>query len=99
MDEQKKKKNFGKTFVITVVLLTSVSFLSFHVVQSGLMNEIQEYFPQSYRIISPELPEEISFAGEPVPLDQFEVREKLDREMTVGTYWHSAMILYIPKKG
>ncbi|MCK9627190.1 MAG: lytic transglycosylase domain-containing protein [Bacteroidales bacterium] len=41
----------------------------------------------------PELPSEISFAGEAVPLNYFDVRESLQREMTVITYWHSSMIL------
>lgn len=97
MRSKKTNDGFSKTFVITLTVLISVTFLSFYVVQKGLNNTIQEYFPQSYRIVSPELPDEISFAGEQVPLDQFEVREKLDREMTVGTYWHSAMILYMKR--
>ncbi|MBC8173910.1 MAG: lytic transglycosylase domain-containing protein [Chitinophagales bacterium] len=35
------------------------------------------------------LPEALSFAGEAVPLHDFEVRERLDRELLVNTYWHS----------
>lgn len=97
MDNMNKKKTFVKSFIVVTAVLTSVSFLSFNVVQNGLTEEIQEYFPQSYRIVSPELPKEISFAGEPVPLEKFEVKERLDREMTVGTYWHSAMILYLKR--
>lgn len=43
----------------------------------------------------PELPEEISFAGEAVPLKYFDVRESLQREMTVITYWHSSLLLIL----
>jgi len=43
--------------------------------------------------VIPELPSGISFAGEEVPLKYFDVRESLQREMTVITYWHSSMIL------
>ena len=43
--------------------------------------------------VIPELPSRISFAGEEVPLKYFDVRESLQREMTVITYWHSSMIL------
>ncbi|MBS4033604.1 MAG: lytic transglycosylase domain-containing protein [Ignavibacterium sp.] len=50
-------------------------------------------FPQNYRIISPEVPKEIYFAGERVPLENFEVYERVDREILVNTYWHSATIL------
>lgn len=52
-----------------------------------------ENFPQNYRIISPEVPKEIFFAGERVPLENFEVYERVDRELLVNTYWHSSTIL------
>jgi membrane-bound lytic murein transglycosylase D len=39
------------------------------------------------------IPDSANFAGEPVPLDVFYVREQFDRELTVNTYWHSATIL------
>lgn len=35
------------------------------------------------------LPKDLAFAGEPVPLNDFEVKERLDRELLVNTYWHS----------
>jgi hypothetical protein len=43
--------------------------------------------------VIPELPSKIYFAGEEVPLKYFDVKESLQREMTVITYWHSSMIL------
>ena len=38
------------------------------------------------------IPLEIDFAGEAVPLDDFEVRERLDRELLVNGYWHSSTL-------
>ncbi|MBK7566701.1 MAG: lytic transglycosylase domain-containing protein [Bacteroidetes bacterium] len=38
------------------------------------------------------VPATISFAGEPVPLNDFEVLERMDRELTVTGYWHSSTI-------
>ncbi|MBC8048410.1 MAG: lytic transglycosylase domain-containing protein [Fimbriimonadaceae bacterium] len=35
------------------------------------------------------LPKQLTFAGEDVPMHDFEVRERLDRELLVNTYWHS----------
>lgn len=35
------------------------------------------------------LPEKIAFANEQAPLTSFDVRERLDRELLVNTYWHS----------
>ncbi len=39
------------------------------------------------------LPRKMTFAGEPVPLNLFYVREALDRELTINTYWHSQSLM------
>ena len=54
-------------------------------------------FPQDYKIISPKIPDNISIFGEGVPLENFEVYERVDREVMVNTYWHSATILAIKR--
>lgn len=43
------------------------------------------------------LPDTVDFAGESIPLDLFYVREQLDRELTVNTYWHSATLLTLKR--
>jgi len=43
------------------------------------------------------LPANVSFAGENVPLDDPEVRERLDRELTVNAYWQSSTILMLKR--
>ncbi|MBN1340427.1 MAG: lytic transglycosylase domain-containing protein [Bacteroidales bacterium] len=53
----------------------------------------KKVFRENYRIFSPVLPGEIEFAGERVPLHLIHIREKLDREILVNTYWHSATLL------
>jgi len=40
-----------------------------------------------------DLPEELSFAGEKVPLEQGDVVERLERELYVNAYWESNLIL------
>ena len=47
---------------------------------------------QYYKIVAVPIPDKISFAGEQLPLDIFYVREALDRELSVNTYWHSATL-------
>lgn len=49
-----------------------------------------------YKWYAPELPKSISFAGEAAPLDRWEVRERLDRELLVNYYMHGSL-LYIMK--
>lgn len=41
------------------------------------------------RIQAVKLPDKVTFADEQVPLKNFDVRERLDRELLVNTYWHS----------
>ena len=43
------------------------------------------------------LPEKLSFAGEEVPLKYFDVRESLDRELQLNTYWHSQTLLILKR--
>lgn len=43
------------------------------------------------------LPDKLEFAHEPVPLDNFDVRESLDREMLSVANFHSQALLYIKK--
>jgi len=43
------------------------------------------------------IPDSIAFAGDLVPMDIFYVREQLDRELTVNTYWHSSTILTLKR--
>lgn len=38
------------------------------------------------------LPEEITYCGEKIKLDQFDIRERLDKELIVNTYYHSSTI-------
>ena len=38
-----------------------------------------------------------TFAGEEVPYDNFDAMERLDRELTVNSYWHSSTLINIKK--
>ena len=57
--------------------------------QSGVTNESK--LPQV--ITSVNLEKMYSFAGEPVPADNFDAMERLDRELSVNSYWHSSTLL------
>jgi membrane-bound lytic murein transglycosylase D len=54
-------------------------------------------YPQDYRIISPPIPDELDFAGELVPFERFDIRERVEREFITNTYWHSFTILAIKR--
>lgn len=51
----------------------------------------------TYKVYALELPDTLSFAGEKVPLDSPDLRERLDRELLVNTYWQSNMMLLLKR--
>lgn len=50
-----------------------------------------------YRSYALNLPKKMEFAGNAVPLEEFDVLERLDRELHVNTYWQSNTLLMIKK--
>ncbi len=52
---------------------------------------------EGYRITAIEIPEDLNFAGEPVPFDDPEVLERVDREFLVNTYWQSNALLLMKR--
>jgi membrane-bound lytic murein transglycosylase D len=52
---------------------------------------------KNYNVYSVNLPERLDFAGEEVPLHQPDIRERVDREFLVNTYWQSNGILLIKR--
>lgn len=64
--------------------------------QSG-ENTAVEKSKGNYFVRALKIPEDIHFAGDPVPIEQNDVKERLDRELLVNTYWRSNMILLIKR--
>ncbi len=60
-------------------------------------NHPADDFPQGYRIMTPEVPDYLVFAGERIPTENYEVKERIEREFIVNTYWHSATLLAIKR--
>ncbi|MGX1023912.1 lytic transglycosylase domain-containing protein [Psychroflexus sp. MBR-150] len=54
-------------------------------------------FEENYNVFSIDVPKSLNFAGEPVPLDQPDIYERMDRELLVNTYWQSNGILMIKR--
>lgn len=53
----------------------------------------EEEFINDYNIYALPIPEKMDFAGESVPLNDPDVRERMDRELLVNTYWQSNALL------
>ncbi len=54
----------------------------------------QEKFNQDYRVYSLNIPQDLTFCDEEVPVYDQDIYERLDRELLVNTYWQSNSLLY-----
>ncbi len=59
----------------------------------------RDFVKENYSVYAIELPENISFAGENVPINNTDVHERLEREFHVNTYWHSQTFLSHKRAG
>ncbi|HCY76849.1 MAG TPA: murein transglycosylase [Ignavibacteriales bacterium] len=96
------KKNKGYYFFAGVLSVTGILFVLSNLFFTNGIDSLEaenpaESFPQDYKIISPKIPQNIYIFGEGVPLENFEVYERVDRELLVNTYWHSATLLAIKR--
>lgn len=74
------------------VIITSQSFGYFS--RSDVHRSLPDtaYFNRAYK-----LPENVTFAGERMPLENFDTRESLERELIISAYRHSSTILIIKR--
>ena len=95
------KTTLNRILLLTTVILFSVMtflLLSFAGDSGVKAEDISPKEPKKVlTIVSPEIPDEISFSGEKVPLNVYYVRESLDRELLVNAYWHSSTILMLKR--
>jgi len=89
------KKIFFVALILSVLILASlVIFQSFSDKPEKVIIEKEVLPPMSILPVhSVIIPEKLDFASESVPLDVFYVKESLDRELLVNTYWHSSSLM------
>jgi hypothetical protein len=89
------RKTILTVFVLagTIIIILSIaqSFKSFDSRQA----EVHQASDTIYYIKSYKLPENVTFADEKMPLDNFDTRESLEREILTSAYRHSSTILII----
>lgn len=90
---------FGSLAMVAIVLFINATkdatdsyfpFIKSNAKQENLALPLQNAFAVKF-------PESATFAGEEVPLDDPEVRERLDRELTVNAYWQSSTIMMLKR--
>lgn len=80
-------------WVLAGFLLATSLIITFYSLNSFSTNEERT----TYKVGAWETPRYLSFAGEVVPINDIDVREKFDREILINTYWHSQSLLLIKR--
>lgn len=81
--------------LLAVIGVVCISGLFIFAVQTPLDKDIQpeQKMINDYNIYALKIPDELNFAGEPMPLSDPDVYERMDRELLVNTYWQSNGLL------
>lgn len=78
------------SFILVVLVLGGYQFL-----ESSTYPERAPEAPVKHYYSSVEVPDSLTFAGEKVPLEYFDVYESLDRELLVNSYFHSQTLRFM----
>jgi len=83
--------------VLTITGLCSIPISALFVLQANSKKEQQTKvdFNDRYHIANPPIPKQLTFCGEIVPLNDWNVRERLQKELLVNTYWQSSTMLML----
>ncbi len=99
-----KQIHFG---ILTLIVIAIVAYLLHEKVQalwqkptpadSLITQEAEGQLPTT--LISPHfsLPAQFSFCGEPVPMNDIDVKERFDKELLINSYMHASTILILKK--
>ena len=78
-------------------LIIVLAFIVFFFVYSTGKFENSVEFRERYAVFSLNVPKSLDFAREAVPLSCYDVKEGLDRELHINTYWQSQTIFLIKR--
>src|SRR5688572_964343 len=82
--------NFIVGFIACLFLITQFSF------NNDKKNE-RSRIPQElpYQWHAPDMPDKMEFAGEPVPLNKWDIKERMDRELLFNYYWQNNVLFIL----
>ena len=88
----KNKKWWKILFPVIIGIKVAVLIL---ILGSARSDETKAKVESEIKFTSVKIPDKLIFAGEEMPLDRYDVKEALDRELLSNAYFHSQTIRYI----
>ncbi|MCJ7466095.1 MAG: lytic transglycosylase domain-containing protein [Maribacter sp.] len=86
----------GVFFVVSTLVFAVQDYNGFDK-NEGITSVTEKNVANGYRISTIEIPKNLNFAGEAVPMEDPEVMERVDREFLVNTYWQSNALLLMKR--
>lgn len=90
--------NSKRKTVLTAFVLTGSVIIILSIAQSFKRSPemgVHHLMDTLYSVKAIKLPDDVTFAGEKMPLDNFDTRESLEREILTSAYRHSSTILIL----
>ncbi len=82
---------------MVILIFGAISTLTFFTYDKLGDDDFQGAFNDKYGIYALQLPMDIQFAGEDIPINDPEIYERFDRELLVNTYWQSQTMLFFKR--
>jgi len=83
--------------VLLLLIVTGGLFSYFTPGENEVVDGHERNFRRDYAIYSLSLPDTLHFASERVPMENYDVKEGLDQELLINTYWQSKTLLLIKR--
>jgi membrane-bound lytic murein transglycosylase D len=80
-----------------LLLIIGIKLFNFSVSDPVSDADYRNYFVSNYKVFGITIPKDLNFCGEAVPVTDFTVRESLERELMVNTYFQSQTLMYHKK--
>ena len=81
---------------VSILLITLLSITFFYALHISDVSP-EKNTSETYSIKALKIPSDLTFAGEKVPTELYDIKERMDRELLVNTYWQSNGLLLIKK--
>jgi len=94
MIDKLKSKGWWK-YVLSLVIVAKIVFVVFALSALKTDNSDNTEVVTELKYAPVKLPQSVTFAGERMPLELYDVRESLDRELQSNAFFHSQTIRYI----
>lgn len=78
---------------VVIVTINAMQLPEDKVLTASEQLKNEEVFINDYNVYALPMPDGLNFAGEAVPIENPDIKERMDRELLVNTYWQSNSLL------